>query len=124
MPAIRQQKWVFCLQIQEVRESERANIAAAFRAVLAPYVDLIPGDTSVYVVCEPTRYDDWDMKCCTEAWFKAEDIAALPALLEDLIGQAYPGPTSNISAWNSPALGGGGGGRTLKDREQFRDVEI
>lgn len=121
MPVIRQQKWVFCLQIQEVREFERAALDTAFRAALAPFVVLVPGDESIYINCERSHYDAWDMKCCTEAWFAAAAIATLPARITELVTAAYSGPASNITAWNSPALASPAFG--VRPGPQFRDVE-
>lgn len=122
MSVVRQQKWVFCLQIEEVRETERENLRAAFQGILATYVAIDPTDQSIYIECERTHYDAWDMRCCTEAWFDAEAIAALPARLEDLMRQAYPGPASNITTWNGPALASPSFG--VRPGPQFRDVEI
>lgn len=121
MTTISQQKWVFCLQIEEVRESEREELAGAFRETVQPFAAISVDDPSTYIECERAHVDAWDMRCCVEAWFDVAVIPTLPALITHALIETYRGPATNIRAWDGPALRSPAFG--VPPAAQHRDIE-
>lgn len=121
MTTIAQQKWVFCAQIEEVRESEREQLSAAFQATLRPLVVIADDDPSNYIECERSHVDAWDMKCCVEAWFDVDVIPTVPTRIMAVLTDTYQGPATNIQVWDGPALRSPAFG--VRPTAQYRDIE-
>ena len=108
MSPVRQQKWVHCVQIDEVRLAEARQMEKIFRALFAPYSSAI---THITV----DHYHEWQFKFCVEGWYGPADIAHLSAKLPALARKSYRGTVKNIRSWDSAAMAPG-----LK--AQFRTV--
>ena len=108
MSPVRQQKWVHCVQIDEVRVAEARQLEKTFRALFAPY-----GSAIDHIVVE--HYHEWQFKFCVHGWYSPAEITNLSIKLSALAHKAYRGTVKNIHTW-------GGGDLAPGLKAQFRTV--